>query len=208
MENNLPKEWEGILNPIKLKTTLIKAGIYLVSYETLKNTIVDKLKDLYSIRWEYDEHTGKIISVQSPDFKNKVISLYPKDEFQACCLWFYNRNAINENDLENIALIRRQRNIIAHELEKFITAELNINEERLKSLVSISNKIDRWWLKEVELPTDPDFNPDELKQIDWDAATGGNSFLLEILETVFNGDDETLKKIHSLFTLAYSKKSG
>jgi len=208
MSKDLPENIENLFNPEKLKAALLKASIYLIAYELLKSGIVDKLKSFFSSHFEYDDKLGKILNVESDDFKNKVLSLYPKDVFHSCCLWFYESKIISEEDLNIIPQIRKVRNIIAHELPKFINKELDIDHSLLDKILIISSKIDLWWIKEVEALTDPEFDLDDFDKIDWDVFTGENTFLLQLLEGVYRGDETYLKNYYSLLKLAWENRKG
>ena len=145
-------------SPVVLQQNLIVAGLYLVGYELLKGTVIDRLRGFYS---------GAGID-GAPDERHaeKVLALYPKDLFRASCLWFLERGAINDADVAEIQAIRDHRNALAHELPSFIAdADRQLEASRLERIRSLVAKIDLWWVREIEIPLNPDFDgrdiPDE-----------------------------------------------
>ncbi|MBI3245654.1 MAG: hypothetical protein HYZ50_04000 [Deltaproteobacteria bacterium] len=179
--------WEKFLNPDKLKTNLIQASLYLAAYEIFKNGMIDKLRDFYAHQWRPDA-TGEVRSVISEAYKKEVIALYPKDELHACCLWFASSGAIEQNDLNQIEKIRKHRNSIAHELPKYVSsADRSIDLSSLFSLIGLVKKIDLWWLKEVDLPTDPDYTPEDITSIDWNKVIGLRTLSLHTIDAECTG---------------------
>jgi hypothetical protein len=138
-------------SPVVLQQNLIVAGLYLVGYELLKGTVIDRLRGFYS---------GAGID-GAPDERHaeKVVALCPKDLFRASCLWFLEQGAINDADVAEIEAIRDHRNALAHELPSFIAdADRQLEASRLERIRSLVAKIDLWWVREIEIPLNPDFD--------------------------------------------------
>lgn len=198
--------WENFLNPDKLKSNLIRSSIFLASYEIFKNGTIDKLKDFFTSHCQMNENTGELEGIPSESYKEKVLDLYPKDEFHACCLWFKYISALTDDDMMDIAIIRKHRNIIAHELPKILTGQcVSVSSKNLNSLILIQDKLDKWWIKEIEIPTNPDFDADSYEDIDWNNVLGGNTLLLSLLRTIFDGNDVYLKDLHKIFVDRWNK---
>lgn len=205
-QNSAFNDWEKLLNPEKLKNNLIKSSIYLAAYELFKNDVIEKLRGFFTSSWTINEKTGELEGKPSDSYKEKVLSLYPKDEFQACCIWFKNLEAFVDDDLMDIAVIRKHRNMIAHELPKFIATEsIQVNHDNLARLLSLQQKLDKWWIKEIEVPTNPDFDSESYESIDWDNVFGGNTLFMNLLTSIFDGDDTFLKELHQKFIELWRK---
>lgn len=203
------QSWDKFLNPEKLKESLVKASLFLSSYEILKESVIDKLKGFFTHEWRLDEKTGELKGKVSKSYKEKVITLFPKDEFHACCLWFLDQGALNETDLTEIAKARTHRNEIAHELPKFISSiDHKVNKQTLECLIEVVRKIDVWWITEIEIPTSPDFKVDDMDKIDFDNVIGGNTMFLNLILSIFEGDDSHLKEIHALLMDKINKIKG
>ncbi len=201
------ENWEKFLNPEKLKRSLIQFSLYLAAYEVLRNCVIDRIKDFYTFEWHYDDTTGEIEEVVGEEYKTKVVSLYPRDEFHACCLWFQNSGAISQDDLEKIAHIRRHRNAIAHEIQKFLSSSKHsVDASLLLSLVEVVKKIEQWWFREVEVPTDPEAYNLDIDKIDWDGVMGGSTLSLTMMLSIFDGDDAYLSTLHQQIIEAWNAK--
>lgn len=199
MDQQIIKSWDKLLNPEKLKESLIKASLFLSAYEILKESIIDRPQSFFTDGCHLDEKTGELKGKNSKSYKDKVISLYPKDEFHACCLWFKEQGAINDSDLTDIAEARKHRNHIAHELPKYISSiDHDVNKRILESLVEVVRKVDVWWVCEIEIPTSPDFEAADMENIDFENIIGGNTMFLNLILSIFEGDDSHLKEIHAL----------
>jgi hypothetical protein len=159
-EDQVYRSWAKFLNPESLRGNLIAASIFLAAYELLQTSVIDRIHDFFT--HEFNEHGGVI----SENYKGKVLSLDKsphKSPLRASLLWLKEMSAINDTDIELVDEIRKHRNELAHELPKFIaTADAEININLLGSIYELLTKIDRWWIKEVDIPTNPDFDGQEV----------------------------------------------
>jgi len=58
-------------------------------------------------------------------------------------------------------------------------------------------KVDRWWIREIEIPTNPDFDDQE---IDEDEISSGNMLLLSLIFDVVSGKQEYREFLEKLPT--------
>ena len=191
--------WDKFLNPVTLKQSLIEASVFLAAYEMFRQSVIDKLRSFYSDGFKDGKFT------QGSDYKAKVIDLHPPDIFRASCLWFQQSGAINQTDLDTIQRIRDHRNAIAHELPKFITSVEHVVEgQLLASLFIVVTKVDRWWIAEIEIPTNPDFDDAEPDSIGYDNIQSGNMIMMQLILSVFCKDESYMADIYKQFR-EYSK---
>jgi hypothetical protein len=81
-------------------------------------------------------------------------------------------SAISDDDIELIDNIRKHRNELAHDLPKFITNINNkINVDLLGSIYELTTKVERWWIKEVHISTNPNFDDREVDDTDIRSGT-------------------------------------
>lgn len=174
--------WAKLLNPVALKDNLIVASLFLAAYETLKTAIIDQIRNFYCCGFN---EQGEIIS---PNYQAKVLAL-DKSRLLASLLWLKNNNAIDDADIARIQQIRQHRNELAHELQRFLaTAEAEINIDLLGSIYDLVTKIDRWWIREVEIPTNPDFDGQDVADKD---IQSGRMLFLHLMVRIAGGDDST-----------------
>jgi hypothetical protein len=159
-EDQVYRSWTKFFNPESLRSNLIAASLFLTAYELLRTSAIDRIRDFFT--YEFNENGG----VVSEDYKDKVLSLH-KSPLRASLLWLKEMSALDDSDIELVDNIREHRNELAHDLPKFIaTADAEINVDLLGSIYELLTKIDRWWIKEVDIPTNPDFDGQEVADAD------------------------------------------
>lgn len=76
--------------------------------------------------------------------------------------WFINANAITEEDYNLYQELRERRNNITHELLKNLNNGFNEADAKLYvKLLELYQKIDKWWINEIEIPISGEVMPDE-----------------------------------------------
>ena len=102
--------------------------------------------------------------------------------------------AITEDELNGIERIYALRNNVGHKLFHII-ADDNTNPIKFDDVLmtfSVYLKVVRWWCKEVEATTDPDFDQEKYDNTNWDEAESGDTlFLREIIRKALLGDVES-----------------
>lgn len=158
-EKNL-KDWHKFLNTDEIKNNLVRASLYLFSYELLKNTIVDKIKDFYITG--FDENGF----IYSKDYNEKVANRKidgKQNIFLSSLYWLEENGAITKDDILQISAIREMRNTVAHQLDKILAdSDFNLDSDKEKKMFDYIEKIERWWIREVEIPTNPNFDGKEI----------------------------------------------
>ncbi|MEW6658455.1 MAG: hypothetical protein AB1424_07320 [Thermodesulfobacteriota bacterium] len=92
---------------------------------------------------------------------------------------------------------------MAHELTELINKGVQLRHlDTFGELIRSLNKIEVWWILNVEIPTDEDFSDME---IDESHITPGPIAMLQVLLDVALGDEERSKFYYQEFTKAVSK---
>ena len=173
------------LNPEVVRKRFVRVGLFLVAHEMLLSAIKDRLHDFFSDSW-----TAQDGWKPSPDYRRKVLVLDPKgknDIFRASVAWLRSMNAIDETDVSSIRELTEERNRLAHEIRNVIGGSYNHDFSNLyPKLVTLVAKIDRWWVVNVEIATDPDLMD---RDIDEDSVMPGSLAALQLLETVALGNE-------------------
>lgn len=190
MDDNIKASWERFLNPEILRNNLILGSIYIASFEILKDTIITKLKDFFI---DGIDENGFIYNDK---YKTKVLTLH-KNPLQASLIWLQNMDAIDNKDIQKFKKIKTFRNKLAHEMLDFIA---NIPEDDLLELfndmINLLTKIGRWWIINVEIPTNPDYDGQEINE---DEITPGMNITLQLLFDIALGNEEESKKYYDEF---------
>jgi len=148
------------LNPDFIKSNLVLSALYLTAYELLKDTIVDRIRSFYSFEYR-DGH-----AVPDAQYQKEVLSVH-KDILVASCLWLNRTGVIAESEVEEIQLIRTHRNQIAHELPRLLVdPELDFNVKYFLRIRELLQKIETWWVKNVDIPSNSDFDGVEVDERD------------------------------------------
>ena len=177
------RSWEKLLNPEILQGNLIVASLFLASYELLRSSIIDQRRDFYICG--FNAH-GETVS---PNYQAKVISR-DKSPLRASLLWLKEAQVIDDSDIDRIQQIRAQRNEIAHNLVKLIgSSGAEIDTELFEAIFDLVAKVDRWWIREVELECNPEFDGIDGRDIPDAEIHSGRMIALTLLIGVATGED-------------------
>lgn len=172
-------QWANLLNPEILRDNLVFASVYIALYEMLEDIVIEKAKDFYLSGLK----NGKFI------YRNYESEVLSKDKriVKASLLWWKEVGAIDDNDIALFEKIKYVRNRLTHELTTVICEGVP-NETVLlfSELIHLINKIEKWWLLEVEIPTSCDYLPNEIEDV-----ISSNMILADIITNVelFNSNE-------------------
>jgi hypothetical protein len=177
------ERWERFLDPDVVRPSLFMATMFITTFEILKNSIVDRIRDFYSIGWTEEGATV------SPEYKAKVLSR-DKSPVYASLNWLHENQVINNDDLETFEKLKSTRNLVAHQLFDIVTSQAESSHtEQFQILVGLLRKIEVWWVVNVELATDPDYADTE---VDEEGIVPGAILSLQMLLEVVSGNTELL----------------
>lgn len=178
------ERWERFLDPDVVRPSLFMATMFITTFEILKNSIVDRIHDFYSIGWSREGVTV------SPTYKAEVLSR-DKSPVYASLSWLHENQVIDDNDLKIFDQLKSTRNLVAHQLFDVVTGQVVSNHtEQFQVLVELLRKIEVWWVVNVELATDPDYADTE---IDEEGIVPGAVLSLQMLLEVVSGNTELLE---------------
>jgi len=190
MDDDIRLSWERFLNPEILRTNLIVASLFITAFEMLKDSIIGRIRDFFT--GGFDEN-GWIVN---DNYKTKVLSLN-KSPLYASLEWLKGMNVIDDEDIEEFNKIKNCRNEIAHEIANFISKGPKIDPLPLFSkMIDLLHKIEKWWILNVEIPTNPDFDG---QGIDEDGIVPGQIMTLRLLADIALGSEEESKLYYNNF---------
>lgn len=168
------QSWDKLLHPQTLRTNLLLASLYLSAYEVLRGSVVNRIQSFFTCGFA-DEEDKIVVDEQY----NEVKQLH-RDILRASCLWLQQNDAISAEDIAEIYAIRQHRNQIAHELLEFLgNIDYEVNLKYLQSIRRLLRKIETWWIRNVEVPINEDF--DDVQIADEDIHPGSVLMLNEII---------------------------
>jgi hypothetical protein len=87
---------------------------------------------------------------------------------------------------------------LAHELKYLITKGIELRFlEAFKDLIALLNKIEVWWIANVEIPTDEDFADKEINESE---IITGPILMLQVILDVALGDEDRSRFYFQEFT--------
>ena len=192
----------------EIREQFIFAGLLLTIFERFKKYVVEQVDGFFSDHIEIRD--GHLKYTRGGKFKILIKEKgvhapgqHANKEFRAALHWFCDLGAITEDEFKDIERIYALRNDIGHELFQVI-ADDNKNPIKLDDVLTtftVYLKVVRWWVKEVEATTDPDFDQEKYDNTNWDEVESIDTvFLREIIRKSLLGDmdwKEIEKHVHA-----------
>ena len=190
MDENVQKKWERFLTPEVLRSNLILASIYIAAFEILKYSMIERIRAFYVSG--FDEN-GFMVDLK---YQNDVL-IKDKSVTYASLQWLKESNAISDDDISTFNQVKDYRNLLAHEITKMLMEGLPPDPpKRFNDMVSLLDKIERWWIVNFEIPLNPNLAG---KDIDENGIIPGPiDSLRMVLDVALVSDDDTNHYINEL----------
>lgn len=180
-KDNIDK-WLKFLDPENLKENLMFSSLYIASFEAFKDYVVDTVKFFFNTGFADGEYTF------SKDYSTKVKAL-DKSIVKATLLWLQDLEAIDAKDIETFDSLRQYRNKLSHELMTLLFEGLPEElPEKFVQLIALRVKIEKWWVMNIEIPTNPDF--DSSTEIKEDDITTSSQMFNQLIFDMLSGDEK------------------
>lgn len=182
MDSEIKQGWENYLDPERTRATLLSASIFIAGFESLQNSIVEHLR--YFFFTGFDESGDKF----DPQYQADVLARN-RSPVYASLEWLKDRKAIDQADINSYDRVKACRNKLAHELLSTLTTTGLPGEYEacFNEMIALLHKIELWWITEVEIPTNPDFDGQE---IDRDGIMPGPIMHMRLLCDLALGNEE------------------
>jgi hypothetical protein len=183
--NTNADRWERFLDPEVVRPSLFLSTMFITTFEILKNSVVDRIRDFYTNGW--DENGPTV----GPEYQSEVLAR-KKSALYASFDWLRERKAIDESDLMIFESLKKTRNQLAHQLFDVVTGQVESEHvSQFPVLVALLRKVEVWWVVNVEIPTNPDYDGEE---IDEAGIVPGAVLSLQMLIEVASGSTELLEQ--------------
>ena len=191
-DTDVVQQWTNFMDPDRLKPNLELIALYITLYEMLEDTIINKPRDFYSVVDVLDEkgYNADVLSLYDPGCcplirkGNKVLI--------SSLLWWRKFEAMTDGDIKAFSKCKIRRNELTHEM--FSSLAKGLDEtfmEDFYKMYTLFCKIERWWILEIEIPTNPDFDDKDPADIDEDGVISGNMIVLSmVLDIVTSGSNK------------------
>lgn len=180
------KVFENILTKETLQTNISLVALFVLFFETLKDFIIDRPRDFY---WHgiCDQVNGKLVSKESDVYKQKVKSL-KKKIFPASVRWFQNLGVLSEDDAAIIFKAEKRRNDFVHEFFRTLTEGWQEEDSiLLGEIISLYQRLDSWWVYNIEFDEDEVPNPETVTQEDCYSLSAA---ILNVIKDMVLGNDK------------------
>lgn len=192
-ETSVKNQWGNIFDLDALKSSIQMITIYIMVYEILEDTVISRPKDFFTIG-ESDDKSSK-------EYSEKVLALYDRNacpginrqrkDIISSLLWFKNLNAIDDNDIKVFADSKKLRNYLSHQMLAAIANGTDHIIEQYVKMYLLFSKIEKWWIKEIELPISGEI---ELEEIDKSDMVSSNMLILEAIMDMLATDSNARYK--------------
>ena len=193
--SDVKDRWAEFLNPDVVRTKLVAMGLFMVAHEMHLKVIKDHPLDFFCHEWTADGGPQ-----QSEEYRREILARDPKgkrDALRGSIAWLREREIIDDADLASIREFSNARNLIAHELLMIIGGSKMPDFVGLfPRLIELTAKIERWWVVNVEIATDPDLAG---KEIDEDGITPWSLWVMQMLGRVALGENEEAWEFYRKF---------
>lgn len=190
MDDDIKVRWERFLNPEILRTNVIVASLFITAFEMLKDSIIGRVRDFFTNGFN---ENGWIID---DEYQTEVLRKN-KSPLYASLAWLKDMNAIDDNDIEKFNKIKNCRNELAHEIVNFISTGSKIDPLPLfGEMIDLLHKIEKWWILNVEIPTNSDFDG---REIDEEDIIPGRIITLRLLLDIALGTENESKRYYNEF---------
>lgn len=192
MDPKVKQSWEEFLNPEVTRPRLIAASLYIAGFEVLKDSIVGRIRDFFSMG--FDEEGDKV----DPKYDSDVLARN-RSTVYASLAWLKEHDAIDAANLQTFERVKHCRNTLAHELLSIVGASGLPAEfdQCFADMVALLRKVEVWWIVNVEIPTNPDF--DGTEEIDEDGIVPGPIMSMQLLLDIALGDEERSRVYYEEF---------
>ena len=183
--NTTADRWERFLDPEVVRPSLFLATMFITTFEILKDSVVDRIRDFYTHGW------GENGPTVGPEYQFQVLARN-KSALYASFDWLREHEAVDEDDLKTFESLKKTRNLLAHQLFNVVTGQVDSEHaSQFPVLVALLRKVETWWVVNVEIPTNPDFDGQE---IDEAGIVPGAVLSLQMLIEVASGNTELLEQ--------------
>ena len=183
---------ESILNGDgqNIREQMMLSGLFLMVFERLKDYVEHQVDSFFADDFYLVD--GKLAYKRAKEFHDLIKNngqgepgQHTNKVFRAALAWFKEVNAISKENFDDIERLYDLRNKIGHELYLIVADDQKpcITVADVLLTFGLYVQISRWWIKEVEVSTNPDITPEMFEAADFDTADTLETALLRLIIT-------------------------
>ena len=175
------KKWIDFLEPERLKSNLIYASLFIANFEAFNDYLEEVVKGFYTFGYK----NGK--DIVDEKYKLEVLSKDSKI-INATLKWFIDNGAIDITDYDTYQNLRGYRNKLSHELMSLLFEGIKDEfPKKFAQLLELRFKVEKWWVINVEIPTNEDFDD---KEINENEIMTSSQITNQIILDMLSGDEK------------------
>lgn len=137
---------EAKLAPQRIRATLAFAGLYQLTHEMIKRSVIDEVKGFFGYNTPIGDGTWLHGESGKREYEKSVLSRAPRNPFKASLLWLEDGGAITSAQVERLDTIYTHRHDLTHELGKYIVdIDFEPDVELFRDALGIMRDISRFW---------------------------------------------------------------
>jgi len=165
--------WYKLLDPEILRGNLNTIGVYLVAFELLKSSVIERPRGFFLLG--IDELAEKT------QYHAKVL-IRDKSPFRASLLWFKEMGAITDEDMTRVDALRQHRNSLVHEIPRFLSDPgSQVDIDLFGTMLELLAKIDRWWIRQFEIELNPALDHVDPSSVADVEIASGNMIMMQFI---------------------------
>jgi len=181
------KMFENILNRESLQSNISLVALFVLFFETLKDFMIDRPLGFYCFD-SSEMKDGKFVYKENDTYKHAVRGLDPKRIFHASVLWFQKEGALSEDEVYIIFQAEKRRNDFVHEFFNVLTEGWKDEDTLLLGeIISLYQRLDSWWVFNIEFDGVEVPNPETVKQEDCYSLSAA---ILNVIKDIVLGNDK------------------
>lgn len=181
--------WRKLTDREQLVSELFATSLFVLVWELLCDSVIEQVESFFLIGFDKDGLT------YSSNYKEEVLSRH-RSRLEASMLWLRDMGAISDDDIDSVGTLREYRNQVVHELPERLFSEKPAVDVHMAGLaMEMLRKIDTWFIREVEIPTNPDVDPEN---VDLDGVASGRMIVLQLMFEVLSGNEEFIGEVRAV----------
>lgn len=182
----------------EVREQLLLAALLLTIFERFKLYIVDQVDGYFSNHTTIKD--GNLSYERGQEFKKLINEKgggqpgqHGNRAFRAALHWFRDMGAISTEEFDDVERIYTLRNDIGHELYLILADDRKAPIHWFDAILvfAVYVKITRWWVKEVEIATDPEMTEEKYERINFEGIESMETILLrEVMLQALKGNEQ------------------
>lgn len=188
----LKLDYDNLLDKKRLEFNLKNISLFIAIYEYLSNSIIENVKFMYASEIKFQDN--RIIYNESKEYqqeiRDRLIDKHGnKNILKSSILWLIDGACLNMEEYDQFLEIKQLRNKIVHEMLNYIVNGFEQREmTAFCNLLKLLEKIDKWWINEIEIPISGEYKPGEYNEDD--VVSLGTLFYQVVIDSILTDSED------------------